>query len=638
MISAKEIETGSIVGLHYSGQHDSAVSIVSPEGKLLFATSLERVTRIKKDGRFPKELLDPIPWHKISKVAITTEKKYTAFSDNESLFHPVKRLKESSSDRSHKKIFHEQLDMIPAEKLFFSHHLCHASSAFYASGYEDAICLVYDGGISNDHWFGGVYSASVDGGINAIDKFSTESYGNITFVYTIVTALLGFSPLKHEGKITGLAALGKVSDECKKLLNTWLEEPEKVWDIIYWENEYSSKSLPALKVNILALERTKKLIKNFSKEDVAATVQNLAEDHILYILKNIKTKGYMQNNICLSGGLFANVKINQKISEFGFENIFVAPPMSDEGTSLGAAWLALLENKKVEIEFNNVYLGNDGDIDAFLKRRHDFVFEEPDNIEEFIAEKLSKGLIFAIYQGRSEFGPRALGNRSIIAQATQADINNGLNNKLSRTEFMPFAPIIRDIDAAKYFYFKNGELFASKFMTITMNCTKEARRDCPAVVHVDNTARPQIVEHGDNPLIYKILTEYAAITGKFALVNTSFNIHEEPIVDSYEDAIKGFFESGLDYLYLDGIIISLSDNYKLHASYLKNKLDSEKALVKEKISIINKYHILLSEAELKANKAEEKTKEVSNKYHEILNSNSWKFMRPYRKLGHLLKR
>ncbi len=619
--------------------HDSAIAIVSASGKTIYASSLERVTRKKQDGRFPSELLKDIPWDKIDKVAISNEYEYILPTNNESLFHPVKMLKEKLYDRSHQKDYYTQLKLIDKKKLFYPHHLSHASSSFYASGFKNALCLVYDGGMANEHWFGGVYNASLGNEIKTLDMFSAQTYSNITFIYSIVTTLLGFSPLRHEGKITGLAALGNAKKECKKLLISWLKEPEKVNGVFYWDNMYKTDDLPILRVNTVILEKLQKLILDFSQEDLAATVQELAEEHVLEILKNIKEQGFIQENICLSGGLFANVKINQKVYEFGFKNIFISPPMSDDGTALGAAWLALHENKnKVNITFNNVYLGN-SNRESFLINKYNLSIQQPKDIEKFIADELAKGLIFAIYQGNSEFGPRSLGNRSIIAQATQNEINNGLNNKLSRTEFMPFAPIIRDIDAEKYFYVTKGELLACKYMTITTGCTEAAKNDCPAVVHVDNTARPQIIENIDNPLLYRILTEYAKITHKYALVNTSFNIHEEPIIDSSEDAIKGFFESGLDYLYLNGYIISLKENYKTHAKYLKTKLKNKEQLLKKNIYDLNKYYFLLNEnnnlrkkAEVKASQAETRTNDAIHHYNVVINSNSWKVTKPLRYL------
>lgn len=571
-IKKLDIPPRSVLGLNYSGMHDSSIAIVAPDGEVLYALSLERVSRHKQDGRFPFQLLEDIPWDKISNVAVSNSEKYIVPENSQSKTHPVKLPKDIVADRSHSDEYYRLLKGIKKEKEFFSHHKAHASSSFYGSRFDDAICLVYDGGMFNEHWFGGIYGASKKEGIKTIDLFSTQSYSNITHLYTYITALLGFSPLRHEGKITGLAAYGKVTPELKELLTSWFHNPEKLIPLFQWEDIYATNTPPSIKINQTNLKKVQDELSQFSKEDLAATVQFLTEEHIMQILTNLKKLDIKQDNICLAGGLFANVKINQRVSEFGFKNIFIAPPMSDDGTALGAAWLSLSQKTKLKAEpFKNVYFGDGDSLKNFLNKNSSIKYDRYEKTEKFIAKKLSEGFVFAIFQGDSEFGPRALGNRSILAQATHYDINNGLNKRLSRTEFMPFAPVIRDVDCQKYFYLKEGEKFTAKFMTITVNCTKDAKLNCPAVVHVDQTARPQVIEKQDNVFIYEVLTNYANMTDKYALVNTSFNIHEEPIVNSYEDAIKGFFKAGLDYLYLDGIIISLKDNKGFYR-FIKDKI------------------------------------------------------------------
>jgi len=620
-----KIDKESILGLHYSGMHDSSISIISKNGKIIFSSSLERYSRIKQDGRFPKQLVDLVDLNNISKVAISTAESYTVPADCTSIVHPVLLKHKSIYDRSHEYKWKKEFNTLFYDKEieYFNHHISHASSSFYTSGLDDAICLVYDGGMSNEDCFGGVYFASKDQDIKSIDLFSGQEYSNITYIYLTVTALLGFTPMKHEGKITGLAALGNVTEECKKLLKSWFVNPSELGGLFKWENMYSDTKPPFLDTNIVKLEELQLTIENFSKEDVAATIQYLAEEHVLEILRNIKKLNLKSKNICLSGGLFANVKINQKIYEFGFDNIFIAPPMSDDGTSLGAAYLALPIEKRPKNKIDNMYLGNSENINSFLNNNNNIKILNKKNPAKYIAEKLSEGEICAIFQGKSEFGPRALCNRTILAQATQSSVNDGLNAKLSRTEFMPFAPVIRDIDVDKYFILKDGEKNTARFMTITCKCTKLANNDCPALIHVDNTARPQIISENDNIFTYDILKYYSDITNKYALVNTSFNIHEEPIVNSYDDAIKGFFESGLDFLYLDGVIISLEDNLLLHVKYLKDKLKLKENSLKNTLFEKNKFYSIIKEnnqklqhLETKANEAETKASEAETKANE----------------------
>ncbi|UCE86151.1 MAG: carbamoyltransferase, partial [Deltaproteobacteria bacterium] len=181
-------------------------------------------------------------------------------------------------------------------------------------------------------------------------------------------------------------------------------------------------------------------------------------------------------------------------------------------------------------------------------RRH-----EP--VEPEIARLLADGRVVARFNGRMEFGPRALGNRSILYHASDAEVNDWLNKRLRRTEFMPFAPALLDDEAAASFRGLDGAEHAAEFMTITFDCTDEFRRRCPAAVHVDGTARPQIVKASTNPSFHAVLREYRRLTGIGAVVNTSFNMHEEPIVCTPEDAVRAFLQGRLDYLAMGRFVV-----------------------------------------------------------------------------------
>jgi carbamoyltransferase len=580
IIDAQRIPHGSILGLNYSGMHDTAIAIVSGQGDPIFAVSLERVSRRKQDGRWPGPLLEAIPWDRIESVAVSVDQTYSPLGeDYVSKIHPLPLRNLDSGNRSHGAEFLQALESISREKTFVPHHLSHASSSFWGAGFTDALCLVYDGGMCNESWFGGVYQASTTDGISPIDQFSALHYANITYLYSIVTAVLGFTPLKHEGKITGLAAFGRATSACREVLEQWLMEPERIHGLFRWEGMYDKLAAPMLRVDIDLRARLKHELGQFSREDVAATVQEMAERHVLDILGNIQRQGALGKNICLSGGLFANVKINQRVSRFGFENIFIAPPMTDDGAALGAAWqLASRLPGFRPHRLTSMYLGpaeNPSDSRDVVEKLG-IKYTAPGDHAKAIATRLAAGKIVAIFVGASEFGPRALGNRSILAPATESNVNQTLNARLDRTEFMPFAPIVRAEDAAEYFNIQEGEKHACQFMTLTVDCTERAKQDCPAVVHVDRTARPQLVTGETNPLVYQVLGEYQKLTGKMALVNTSFNIHEEPIVCSVEDALRGFFEAGLDCLYVEGVgVVELEGNEVVQVKYLRSKIKSQ---------------------------------------------------------------
>ncbi|NBO56940.1 MAG: hypothetical protein EBU84_20625 [Actinobacteria bacterium] len=223
--------------------------------------------------------------------------------------------------------------------------------------------------------------------------------------------------------------------------------------------------------------------------------------------------------------------------------------MGDGGLGLGAALTA----HDQPVDFSSLYLGDEaGSVSEHLLETapvtstiHNF-----ESMSDLAASDISSGKVVAVARGRMEYGPRALGNRSILARADDRSINQWLNTRLNRTEFMPFAPIVRDIDASDYFMLRQrNEQYEN--MTTTCLSTDLARKTCEAVVHLDGTARPQVVSERRNPWIFRLLTEFKKITGCGVLINTSFNIHEEPIVRTANDALTSFLTAQLDVLYTD---------------------------------------------------------------------------------------
>ena len=298
------------------------------------------------------------------------------------------------------------------------------------------------------------------------------------------------------------------------------------------------------------------LLKKFSKQDIAAATQKVLEEVIIKFLKNNIPSN---SNLALAGGVFANVKINQLISEINkIKKIFVYPNMGDGGLAVGTAALSYHKNfnyKKRAVE--SMYLGpkySDLNIlNEIKKYKLNYFFTTKP--AKYLAQKLNDGFVVACFQGRMEFGPRALGNRSILVGTTDKTVNVWLNKKLKRTEFMPFAPITLKKMAKKMYLDLDSKYISTKFMTTTCKCSKYARLKSPAAIHVDNTARPQILEKKDNIKIFNILNEYFKISKNPNLINTSFNVHEEPIVCNPSDAMRAFKSSDLDYLYIGKYII-----------------------------------------------------------------------------------
>ncbi len=427
------------------------------------------------------------------------------------------------------------------------HHTAHLASAYYTSGWNNALLISNDG-------FGDGYCSKVavghDGVMTEID--ANPFYNSIGMYYLYVTNLCGFPKSYHAGKTTGLAAFGN---------------PEKT--IKYFEDSIIFDDVKGRYINRgrIFREEIKRMHKSFNgipKEHLAAGMQyhleNILTKQANYFLKKTKLP-----NLALAGGVHANVRANQKIAALpGVEGVFIHPNMGDGGLGVGAAlWLwAKLAMEKGEKPLPkalpHVYFGpsySDGEVEKALEKSG-LVYSKPAHVNREIAKALSEGKIVARFDGRMEYGPRSLGNRSILYQATDPSANTWLNHQLKRTEFMPFAPVIRDKDA--HLFLKNYEektTQAARFMTITYDVTEKCKKEAPAVVHIDGTARPQIISQQENPGYYKILEEYHQITGLSVLVNTSFNMHEEPIVCRPDEAIQAFLKSHLDLLVLNSFLV-----------------------------------------------------------------------------------
>jgi len=238
--------------------------------------------------------------------------------------------------------------------------------------------------------------------------------------------------------------------------------------------------------------------------------------------------------------------------------------MGDDGLMVGAAYLGLRElsqtrQQKFQREFlKTVYLGpqfSQSEITSAASR-HGVKAVVSNQVEEDIAGFLAEGKIVGRFAGRMEYGPRALGNRTILADPRDPKINDWLNKKLKRTEFMPFAPSILEEDSARYFKGWSPDQVAARFMTVTYDVHPEVQSTCRAVVHVDGTARPQVVRAEDNPGYHRVLSAYKRRSGLPIVVNTSFNIHEEPIVCTPDDAIRSFLTGCIDVLAMENVIVT----------------------------------------------------------------------------------
>jgi carbamoyltransferase len=438
------------------------------------------------------------------------------------------------------------LNKIPIK--FVDHHSAHVASAYYSQKYEDCTVISVDGhgdGISSS-----VYTNTKNGLKRIISLPSRSSAG---WFYGAVTNYLGFRQHRHEGKVTGLAAYGNPN-----LLYNRMREA------LYYDTKKNT-IVNNLGPKFVGMYNIAKYIKPEStKEDVAAAAQKVLEDTITPFVKQALNKTNIKN-VALVGGIFANVKLNQRIHELkDVTTISVFPNMGDGGVAVGAALFICCEemrkqNQSYKLEdLKDVYFGPEYNNNE-IKKQIDILkvknYEKLANIERKTAELISKGKVIARFNGKMEYGPRALGNRSIMYHTKDKKVNDWLNKRLKRTEFMPFAPVTLDEKKTDCYLNLKGIEEPIKYMTISLNCTNQMSKQSPAVVHVDNTARPQIINPKINKSYYQILKEYYKISGIPSLVNTSFNMHEEPIVCSPYDAIRSFQSGNLDYLAIGDYII-----------------------------------------------------------------------------------
>ena len=448
---------------------------------------------------------------------------------------------------------------------YHDHHHSHAANAYYTSGFEKGLIVTADGcgdGVSL------TVNHVIDGKIKR--RCSSDEEISVGKFYGAITAYLGFKMHRHEGKTTGLAAYGdpiicynvlskciELSDDKNELTTNFGAKPS-LFSTLLWLGKLLTGNFIKSRYEYELIQYFKKHLKQYSREDIAAAAQFILEDVVCELVrKSVEETGLKK--IALSGGVFANVKLNQRIAELeNVESVFIHPDMGDGGLALGGAYLSHTSIAKDfnPKKLNDVYFGPSYDDESILDslRKYNVPYERVDRVEPILADYLSKGKIIGHFYGRMEYGPRALGNRTIFCQPTDKIINQELNNRLGRTEFMPFAPIVMHDRFFDYFDCDENYLYPSRFMTITCKVKDICVTKAPAITHIDNTARPQVISEKQNMRVYNIIKEYNRLTGIPVLINTSFNIHEEPIVCTPDDAICSFLVDCVDILCMNDFI------------------------------------------------------------------------------------
>jgi carbamoyltransferase len=452
------------------------------------------------------------------------------------------------------------LDGIPIQLV--DHHLAHAAPAYYTSGKDAALIVTLDG--QGDGLSGSIYHGE-NGTLTRVAGVS--SFHSIGLFYNFITWMLGYKPNRHEGKITGLAAFGDAErsrEEFARLFH--MDGHHFRYDLA---GRVLHHAYPHQSNYPKFLKATNGVLDGFSPADIAAGVQILSEECTqkfvsFYLQELLKKRKGRPVDVCLAGGVFSNVKINQRVAELpGVNSVFIFPAMMDAGLCVGGAlWTYYQNDPEARKTFSrrrlrDVYLGpeySEKEIEKNI-RESGLEFEFVPDIEDRIGALLADGKVVARFNGRMEYGPRALGNRSILYQTTDPTVNDWLNKKLKRTEFMPFAPSTIQEECEKLYINILPNRFPAEYMTITFDCTPLMKRSCPATVHVDGTARPQIVYSEINPSYHRIIKAYQKRTGLSTIVNTSYNMHEEPIVCSPNDAIRAFKLGHLDYLAMHRFLV-----------------------------------------------------------------------------------
>ena len=563
-----------ILGLHTG---HNATAALFDDYRMISAVHLERLTRKKIDGgRVPEESIDeclkiagahrsdvdaialgrgkfPSHWYKsigsckrfydkrVHKWIMRREKRRWMTTELQSAGH-VNSLKIFDVDR-----FREEFEFTSDTEIqFYNHHFAHALPTLFHTDWNNALLYTSDGGGDNVQYSHRIFKnqelQTLYGGDECL--LHAQNIDSLGLAYGYATRALGYKINRHEGKLTGLAAWGSENAEnlYQRLAIHFLVNDDG-------QVETDFKRRVELKKCVF------NMAKNESKEDVAAAVQKLLEVNTLSAIKKILRK-HPVRYLGLAGGVFGNVRLNQRIiEECDVDEVFIYPAMDDGGLAAGGVLQFLLQRDGIDHwldqreRLETLYFGRSYD------NLVDRVFEKDKRLTqvsnqpiEASAKLLEGGSVVAIYSDRMEYGPRALGARSILAAATDESINDILNRRLSRTEFMPFAPVVAEDDATKVFQLSNSNMYAARFMTTTCTVHTEWRSRIPAVVHVDNTARPQVIRREWNPLYFDILEAYKHNTGIPALINTSFNVHEEPIVNNPTECANALADNRIDFV------------------------------------------------------------------------------------------
>lgn len=561
----------NILGINSFFEHPAVALLV--EGELAFAIEDERLTRIKHGKRYSPyssylpylsicSALDHAGlrakdihevaysynrWHHLtaSMKGCLMGQRLSPLREELSAFRSVVNLKKSlirGYEIPHRycKIW-QPGDFEGARYSEWNHHLSHAASAFYCSGYRRALVVVSDG--SGEQACLSVYRGE-EANLTLIKQFNLPH--SLGFLYSFVTKHLGFEPFSDEYKVMGLSAYGEHSFKSA------------------FKQLVSLEANGHYRVNIRKLQNLESLLGSArspeapllqTHKDIARSLQITLEESLEHVVRYyLKVSG--EKNLCVAGGTFLNCVANAKLAQLDSVNEFFAQPAAhDAGTAIGAAALSWVrQGGHHQIRYSSMFLGTEWSDDATRAALEDAripyeIASEIDDIAEQAASFLAEEKVIAFFQGRMEFGPRALGARSFLASPRSARTRERLNIIKGREQFRPLAPLVQGEAFDQYF-----DGYPNQYMMLAVQTHDLTRKVAPAIVHTDGTSRVQVVYQLDNPLLYKILSKFKEKTGIPILINTSLNVRGKPIDESPVDALGSAICSGVDAIIFGKVI------------------------------------------------------------------------------------
>jgi carbamoyltransferase len=553
------------LGINYSEMHDSSACIVR-DGELLFAVAEERLSRVKHDARFPRLAIEAclrfakVRAEQVDEVCFGWQAPRATWAHDAKCFltgrHPASYHYVVSAAvqglymwrrRGGMREFERQFGVPRVRMRFVDHHFAHAISAYAYSGFREAAVVIMDGR--------GAWEATSiwHGSDGRLEHVLTIPWPNsLGLFYAEFTGYLGFQRYSDEWKVMGLAPYGESGVDLHSLIVPD-DAPYRIAARKLLGR--SPDDLSAIE-DLLGPRRVPESDIDDRHRNIAYAVQDSCETAMMNVVRLAIEKTRCKN-VCLAGGVALNSKANGKILTSGLvEQIFVQPAASDDGVALGAALAPYLDRggHLPQMPMRHAYFGpeyTNAEIETTL-RTYKLRHKKLDDPAKTAGEFLAQGQILGWFQGRMEFGPRALGSRSILADPRDPEMNAKVNNAVKFREWWrPFAPSLKKEAAGEYL----ESAADSPFMILTAQVRPEKRGVIPAVTHVDGSARPQTVEQSVNPLYWRLLDEFEKRTGVPVVMNTSFNLRGEAIVNTPTDALRTFFSSGMDALMIGDFLV-----------------------------------------------------------------------------------